>query len=368
MSYAYQQWNAQTHEGEHECESQQAEESSRAGSRLPLHLPKGYLQFYGIGTAAQTGAAPEPEAVGRPLKARPFNRDKGHNLIAVRLAHSSAPLYDGHGERVKGTAKMGRIQDDKRNAGDRKHPGRQLKTREPVVVVQGLEAVQVTEGKLAGQWLFYYWSQPTRQFPSGFICEADINKEDRPRLAGLKTKTPEMNNKEAPDSPKPMVYQLQPTTIPERLNSPGVDGEGRPHGERLTSAKPFGLRDPDHTLVTWSVPGAKKQDGQFTGAGVVRTIAYRGDYFYPCDVQPIVTRPLVARKEKQGKVPIRKSGKLVRGRIEWVYGYVWQNAQRVYGWIVKEHSLNHHDVSHVTTFKRDEVRDPHAPAPAAPAG
>jgi len=85
--------------------------------------------------------------------------------------------------------------------------------------------------------------------------------------------------------------------------------------------------DPHYAYLTWSTPWDAPAKRPLSGGGIVRSLVESGATFHRAAVRDIVMPAFSADKK-----PI--------GTITWSYGFVRQNGQDVFGWMIRRHQRN----------------------------
>ncbi len=256
--------------------------------------------FIGLSASASMAAAP----------ANDYNFDGAtHYLQCISLNKSNVQLYDGAGN------PLGLAVNNKPNG----------RCPNSTLSFQGMEAITAPNGRT----YYYNWGVGGADGQSGHIWIADMTARPSISSSARGCSGSLCNGRSAPDIILPSgaakSYYIDPQPIPSAMRYIG------PSTGRSISYDNYGLPGApyatNYTNLSWSWVNK-------TGGGIVRSMMFRNEVFYPSDVATITINSV-------------DSNGVVNGSVKAIYGSYWTGNQRLYGWTVHSHTYQGTYVPHI---------------------
>jgi len=258
----------------------------------------------GVGCAAEStseGAddAPSESSDSALSSSATFNNADDHFEQAVKLPSAKFGIYDREGkllETVDATTSKGWI--------------------------QGQERVDTS----AAGSLYWLWGFKSGVPVSGYVRGNVISGEHGIGLVGAAGAS-NKNGRAAKATGEQLSVAITP--LPSDFHHATTIGWANGSRGDVNAAGQYAVApvDPHYAYLTWSTPWDAPAKRPLSGGGIVRSLVENGATFHRAAVRDIVMPAFSADKK-----PI--------GTITWSYGFVRQNGQDVFGWMIRRHQRN----------------------------
>ena len=197
-------------------------------------------------------------------------------------------------------------------------------SRQPGVRLEGIEALSSH-----GMTMYYTWPLEHGGQSPGFIAAGEL--ASAPALNGADAAG---NGAPAPPAPGEPAYAITPQDIAHEQRYEGPTHPGPTH---RGPTHPGPTHPGSGSWYTYSVYGRPVGGARFAlmtwswidvaGGGIARAAVAEGELFHPSNVEPITLATSAG------------AGQPANGAVTARYGYVEDDVQRVYGWMVSSHTF-----------------------------
>lgn len=187
--------------------------------------------------------------------------------------------------------------------------------RAPGIRFEGIEAVDA-----AGMTMYYTWPLEGGQQSAGFVAGDELASAPSVSAANAAG-----NGSSAPPATGEPLYAVTPQDIAPEQRYPGPTTD---HWYTYSVyGRPIGAAE--FALMTWSWIDVGE-------GGIARAAVATGELFHPADVAPITLTSAAAQ------------GQPANGAVTVRYGYVSSGSERLYGWMVTNHTFNGECYDHMS--------------------